>query len=80
MLQLGALFVVLAGSELTVLDNDYATVVKNGAPCAEAGRPECGDRVLVALSEVKLGDKTLSRGDTVLHLKGKTYQPPMEGD
>ena len=36
-----------------MLDNDYAAVHRNAAPCAEAG-PGCGDRVVVAFGDVEV--------------------------
>ena len=39
--------------ETLVLDNAYAAVHRNAAPCADAG-PGCGDRVVVAFGDVKV--------------------------
>lgn len=39
--------------ETLVLDNAYAAVHRNAAPCADAG-PGCGDRVVVAFGDVEI--------------------------
>lgn len=49
--------------ETLVLDNAYAAVHRNAAPCADAG-PGCGDRVVVAFGDVKVaaGGSTVELG------------------
>ena len=69
----------LLALDAVVLDNDYVRVVRGGAPCAAAG-PECGDRVLVALAPIELGDRKLSRGDILVFEAGRKYEPPSKGD
>ncbi len=78
-LLLGALLAL----DATVLDNDYVRVVRGGAPCAAAG-PECGDRVLIALGPIEIGEegktRRLSRGDIAVFEAGRKYAPPSGGD
>lgn len=40
-----------ADDDTLVLDNDYAAVHRNAAPCAAAG-PGCGERIVVAFGDV----------------------------
>ena len=51
----GALFPLPAGAEddSLVLDNDYAAVRRNAAPCAGAG-PGCGERIIVAFGDIRV--------------------------
>ncbi len=44
---------VAAEDETLVLDNDYAAVHRNAAPCADAG-PGCGERIIVAFGELSV--------------------------
>ena len=64
-----------------VLDNDYAAVHRNAAPCAEAG-PGCGDRVVVAFGEVKIaaGGSTVELGyaEVFVAEAGTSYE--IQGD
>ena len=46
-------FPAAAEDETLVLDNAYAVVHRNAAPCAESG-PGCGDRVVVAFGDVRI--------------------------
>lgn len=46
-----------------MLDNPYVRVSKNAAPCAAAGAPGCGDRVIVALGDVMFRGRQMRRGD-----------------
>jgi hypothetical protein len=77
------LLVWLAAANLAALDNDYALVTRDAAPCAQAGVPGCGDRVIVALGdvEVRSGDtlRTLARGDVAVFASGQSYDPPSGG-
>ena len=53
-LGIAAMTGLAAGEDGTlVLDNAYAAVHRNAAPCADAG-PGCGDRVVVAFGDVKV--------------------------
>jgi len=66
-----------------VLDNDYVRVTRNGASCAAGRTPDCGDRVIVALSDTELraggGRRSLVRGDIAVIAAGDTYDPPTGG-
>lgn len=65
-----------------VLENEYVRVTRNGASCAEPG-PGCGDRVVVALGDVRLplasGEQALARGDIHVVPARERYIPPREG-
>ena len=66
-----------------VLENEYARVTRNGAPCAQ-GAGGCGDRVVVALGPVELSAagrlKKMSRGDLVVFRADERYTPPAAGE
>lgn len=65
------------------LENDYVRVSRNAAPCASATVPGCGDRVIVALSDVVLrsgsSQRRLARGDIAVFPVGESYEPPPAG-
>ena len=69
---------VLSASQVA-LDNDYVRVTRDVAPCAAAAEPECGDRVIVALGEIVLGQRKMVRGDIAVFRSGETYEPPASG-
>ena len=52
-----------------LVDNAYVRVVKNAAPCADAGAG-CGRRIIVALAPTEVsadgGVRELNRGDIIL--------------
>jgi hypothetical protein len=62
-----------------VLENDHVRVSKDRSVCA-ASRLECGDRIIVALSDVELrsgsSQRTLTRGDIAVFAAGQSYEPP----
>jgi hypothetical protein len=64
------------------LENDYVRVTRNSAPCASA-RAQCGDRVIVALSDVELRSagslRKLNRGGIVVVPAGESYEAPTSG-
>jgi len=64
----------------TVLDNDYVRVSRNSAPCAVGGTAGCGDRVVVAMGDVQIGAKKMSRGDIAVFKAKDSYKPPTGGD
>ncbi len=80
---IATLLIWLVAANLASLDNDYVLVTRDAAPCAQAGLPGCGDRVLVALGEVELrsGDtvRTLARGDVAVFTSGQSYPVPIGG-
>jgi hypothetical protein len=63
-----------------VLENDYVRVTRDEAPCASATVPACGDRVIVALSDLEMWSgssrRRLSRGDIAVFRAGESYRPP----
>jgi hypothetical protein len=82
-MMLNALLIWLAAANLAALDNDYVLVTRDAAPCAQAGVPGCGDRVIVALGdvEVRSGDtrRVLARGDIAVFTAGQSYTAPSGG-
>ncbi len=77
------LLVWFVAANLTALDNDYARVTRDSAPCAQAGVPGCGERVIVALADIELSAggtvRLLTRGDVAVFSAGESYQPPTGG-
>ena len=75
---------LLQVSAATILDNPYVAVSRNAAPCALAGKPGCGDRVVVALGPVHLatsrGAREMTRGDIAVFKTQDSYTPPAAGD
>jgi hypothetical protein len=69
----------LSALDSVVLENDYVRVVRGGAPCAAAG-PGCDERVIVALGNVQMGERRLSRGEIAVFEPGQKYAPPSGGD
>ena len=49
----GLAALAVAEDETLVLDNAYAAVHRNAAPCADAG-PGCGNRIIVAFGELSV--------------------------
>lgn len=77
---LAALLAPLAAS---AVDNEFVRITRDGAPCAAGAGPDCGDRVIVALSDFDLqsarGHQTLSRGDIAVFGPGEPYVAPGAG-
>jgi len=80
---ISTLLIWLAAANLAALDNDYVLVTRDAAPCAQAGVPGCGDRVLVALGELELRSgetrRTLARGDIAVFTSDQSYAVPSGG-
>lgn len=74
------LLTLLLQTGSTALENDYVRVTRNGAPCASGEAPDCGERVIVALSTIELGNKKMARGDIAVFEKNEAYTPPSGGD
>jgi hypothetical protein len=76
------LFLFLFQTQTPVLDNDYVRVTTDVAPCAQA-RPECGDRVIVALGAIELRSgkkqRKMIRGDVAVFKSGESYESPTGG-
>jgi hypothetical protein len=74
--------VLLQPAAAPAIDNDYARVTRNAAPCADA-HPGCGPRVLVALAPISLSaagrTRQLARGDIVVFQANEPYTPPSGG-
>lgn len=79
----GALLFCCLPAPAAVIDNDYVRVSRDAAPCAPATAPDCGERVIVALSdiEVRSGNsvRRLSRGEVAVFERGEAYQTPTGG-
>ena len=80
---LSALIWLLQAASPVILENKYVKVSKNAAPCASAGKADCGDRVVVALGTVDLvmprGARKLTRGGIVVFEAQDSYTPPTGG-
>ena len=79
---LAAISGVAAGEDDTlVLDNAYAAVHRNAAPCAGGG-PGCGDRVLVAFGEVRIvaGGSSVELGYAEVFVAKAGTRYEVEGD
>jgi hypothetical protein len=65
------------------LENDYVKVTRDGAPCAAAASSGCGDRVIVALSQIELRSgksrRKMVRGDIAVFKAGESYETPTGG-
>jgi hypothetical protein len=81
MLLMTLLLTVLLLQAQTALDNPYVLVTRDGAPCASAKAPGCGDRIIVALGEIKLrfgkSVRKMRRSDIAVFKTGESYQPPV---
>lgn len=77
------LALLLLQTPLPALDNEYVRVNRDAAPCASAGTPGCGDRVIVALGEIDLrsgeSHRKMTRGDIAVFKPGESYQSPTGG-
>ena len=82
-LSLSVLLAVAAAAEdgTLVLDNEYAAVHRNAAPCADGG-PACGHRILVAFGDVEVaaGGSTVELGyaEVFVAEAGTSYE--IQGD
>ncbi len=78
-----ALAVWLLQTQAVSFENDYVRVAENAAPCASAATAGCGDRVIVALSDVVLraghSSRMLTRGDIAVFTPSESYEPPTGG-
>jgi hypothetical protein len=61
------------------LENEFVRVTRDQAPCAEAA-PNCGDRVIVALSDLSLNDSKMRMGDIKVLKAGQRYAAPTDGE
>jgi hypothetical protein len=71
-----------AQSDPIVLDNPYARVAKNAAPCAKAA-PGCDDRIVVAMGPIELTadgkTRKMTRGDIAVFTPTQSYAAPAGG-
>jgi len=65
-------------SSAVVLENDYVRVTQDAAPCATA-TAGCGDRIIVALGPLKVGTRSMTRGDVVVLGPGEKHAEPTGG-
>ena len=72
-----------AAHAATVLENDYVRVSRDAAPCAQGATPGCAERVIVAMSEIRLHfgkvQRTMRRGEVAVFKTGESYRPPASG-
>lgn len=77
------LALLLLQTQMPALDNEYVRVNRDAAPCALAGTPDCGDRVIVALGEIEVrsgeSHRKMTRGDIAVFKRGDSYQSPTGG-
>ena len=59
-------------------ENDYVRVTRDAAPCAAAG-PDCGERALLALSDVDLAGRRMKYGEVMVFKLGETFSAPASG-
>ncbi len=73
----------LLQANTVALENEYVRVTRDAAPCASATAPGCGDRVVVALGDLKLrfgkSRRKMARGDIAVFKPGESYEPPTGG-
>ena len=75
---LSALLLLQAGPSAPALENDYVRVTRDSAPCA-AAPAGCGERVIVALAPLKLGTRSMARGDVAVFGPGEKHAVPTGG-
>jgi hypothetical protein len=77
------LIVWLLQAHTVALENEYARVTRDAAPCASSATPGCGDRVIVALGEFELrfgkSHWKMIRGDIAVFKPAESYEPPSGG-
>ena len=77
------LLILLCPFGVLAVDNEFVRVSRDDAPCAAMELPDCGDRVIVALDNIKFFAGTsqllLRRGDVEIFPAGRKYQSPMMG-
>lgn len=65
------------------LENDYVRVMRDATSCASSEPAECGDRVIVALSDIELrfgkSRRKMTRGDIAVFKHGESYKTPSGG-
>ncbi len=65
------------------LENDYVRVMRDATSCASSEPAECGDRVIVALSDIELRSgrsrRKMKRGDIAVFKQRESYKTPSAG-
>jgi len=78
-----ALTLWLLQSQAVILENEFVRVTRNAAPCAQGVAPACGDRVIVALSDIELkvasASRKLPRGGIAVFAAGEAHAVPTGG-
>ena len=79
-----AVAAMLVQADAPALDNAYARVTRNAAPCASAKAPGCAtDRIIVALANIDVnsvaGTRKLSRGNIAVFGPNDSYVAPVGG-
>lgn len=66
-----------------VLENNYVRVMRDAVTCASSEPAGCGDRVIVALSNIELRSgksrRKMKRGDIAVFKHGDSYKTPSGG-
>ena len=74
---------LLVPATALALDNEFVRVTRDEAPCSAMEFSDCGDRVIVALDNIKFFAGTsqllLRRGDVEFFPAGRKYQSPLMG-
>jgi hypothetical protein len=77
------LMIWLLQAPAPVLENDYVRVMRDATTCAISKPAECGDRVIVALSDIELRSgktrRKMKRGDIAVFKHGESYKTPIGG-
>jgi len=67
----------------TALENDYVRVSRDEAPCADGRTPGCGERVIVAMSDIQLRFgkvlRGMKRGEIAVFKANESYRAPEAG-
>lgn len=65
------------------LENDYVRVMRDATTCASSEPAGCGDRVIVALSNIEMrfgkSRRKLTRGEIAVFQHGESYRTPSGG-
>ena len=73
----------LLQTPIPALENDYVRVMRDSTTCASSKPAGCGDRIIVALSNLELrfgkSRRKMSRGDIAVFKHGESYKTPSGG-
>lgn len=80
---LSFLMIWLLQTPIPALENDYVRVMRDSTTCASSKPAGCGDRIIVALSNLELrfgkSRRKMSRGDIAVFKHGESYKTPSGG-